>query len=60
MNATAMGLTINFSTARWELQFAILAQLEYRPVLVRWSNPEERGFILKFLCFVLRFGGDRR
>ncbi len=55
-----MGLTINFSTARWELQFAILDQLEYRPVLVRWSNPEERGFILKFLCFVLRFGGDRR
>lgn len=54
-----MGLTINLNTARWELQFSMLYQLEYRPVLTRWSNTDERGFILKFLCFVLRFGANR-
>ena len=55
-----MGLTINFSTAHREIQFGILYQLEYRPVLVRWSTEDERGFIFKFLCFTLRCGADRR
>lgn len=55
-----MGLTINLNTARWEVQFSILWQLEYRPVLVRWRTDEERGFIAKFACFVLRYGADRR
>ncbi|MCK6450342.1 MAG: hypothetical protein L6R19_05730 [Alphaproteobacteria bacterium] len=53
-----MGLTVNLNTARWELQVSFLWQIEYWPVLVRWKNPEETGFLWKFLCFVVRFGKD--
>ncbi len=55
-----MGLTINLNAPRWEIQLAILTQLEFRPVLIRWSRPAERGFMARFLCFVLRCGIDRR
>lgn len=55
-----MTLNLNLSTRRWELQLALVYQLEYWPVLVRWSNISESGFIFKFLIFVLRFGKDRK
>jgi hypothetical protein len=55
-----MALTITFSTSRREFQFSILWQMEYWPVLTRWSTLDESGFIWKFLCFALRYGHDRR
>lgn len=55
-----MTLTLNMSTRRWEVQLALVYQLEYLPLLVRWSNIAERGFIFKFLFFVFRFGVDRK
>jgi len=55
-----MALTVNFSTARREFQIAFLWQMEYWPVLVRWSTPDEAGFIWKFLCVAVRYGRDRR
>lgn len=54
-----MGLTVNLNTGRWEVQVSFLWQIEYWPVLVRWSTPEETGFLWKFLCLVVRFGRDR-
>ena len=55
-----MALTLTLSTGRWEAQIALLWQLEYWPVLVRWSNADGSGFIWKFLFLALRFGRDRR
>jgi hypothetical protein len=55
-----MTLTLNLSTRRWELQMALVYQLEYWPLLVRWSNAAESGVIFKFLFFVFRFGMDRK
>ena len=55
-----MSLTLTLSMRHWELQIGILIQMEYLPVLVRWSSDHERGFLFKFLCFVVRFGADRR
>jgi len=54
-----MALTITFSTSRREFQFSILWQMEYWPVLTRWSTAAERGFIWKFLCVAIRYGRDR-
>ncbi len=55
-----MALTITFSTGRREFQVSILWQMEYWPVLTRWSTPDEQGFIWKFLFLALRYGHDRR
>jgi|JI10StandDraft_1071094.scaffolds.fasta_scaffold1360619_1 hypothetical protein len=55
-----MALTITFSTSRREFQFSILWQMEYWPVLTRWSTRDESGFIWKLLCFAIRYGHDRR
>jgi hypothetical protein len=55
-----MALTITFSTSRREFQLSILWQMEYWPVLTRWSTLDESGFIGKFLCFAVRYSHDRR
>jgi hypothetical protein len=55
-----MGLTITLGAATWEAQVSLLYQLEYRPVLQRWRTPAERGFLFKFLVFVLRFAKGPR
>ena len=55
-----MALTWTLRTGRWEAQIALLWQMEYWPVLVRWDTPDGSGFIWKFLCLSLRFGRDRR
>ncbi len=55
-----MGLTITLGAARWEAQFSMLYQLEYRPVLQRWRTPAERGFLFKFLVFVVRVAAGPR
>jgi hypothetical protein len=55
-----MGLTITLGGTRWEAQFSILYQLEYKPVWRRWSGPLEQGFLFKFLVFVLRFAKGPR
>lgn len=55
-----MILSLSFTARNWELQFALLTQLEYWPVVSRWRSEVERGFIFRILCFVLRFGADTR
>jgi hypothetical protein len=55
-----MALTVTLSTGRWEAQIALLWQIEYWPVLVRWDNAEETGLIWKFLCVAVRCARDRR
>jgi hypothetical protein len=55
-----MALTLTLSTARWEAQIALLWQIEYWPVLVRWNTEDQTGFIWKFLCVAVRYGRDRR
>ncbi|MCC6467374.1 MAG: hypothetical protein IT563_03550 [Alphaproteobacteria bacterium] len=55
-----MALTVTLSTGRWEAQIAFLWQIEYWPVLVRWNNSDQAGFIWKFLCVALRYTRDRR
>lgn len=54
--AAAMALTVNLSTARWEIQVSVLTQLAIRPVWLRWSRPGDRGFLAKFLFFAVRYG----
>ena len=55
-----MSLTINLNSRSWEIQLAMITQLEYWPVLVRWSNTTDRGFIFKLLFLVLRFGVNKK
>jgi hypothetical protein len=55
-----MMLTLGITARHWECHIALVTQLEYWPVRVRWRNEVERGLIFRFLCFVLRFGVDQR
>ena len=56
----ALALTMTLSTPRREAQLSLLWQLEYRPVLVRWSQPNERGFLFKFLFLAVCYRSDRQ